>query len=158
MERPTINPDLPSTYLDETLYGLKLVPISWINGKPPKSIERFNFCEIEELKNGSISQFEDAMNGKLQFTILGALKTLLSTPYQNRVIVVDIPSPTVLPYIKLYLSPRGNWHYDIEEPICHENIERANRLHYVYFQDEKYFLALRYSEDRKDIFLFVYKK
>ena len=154
------NPNNCSTYLDCNIYKMNLTPIQWDN--IPDSLSRYNFFEAQELRfwpsNDYPSQLESAMQAmSLQFMIAGALKTM-RTNSNNRVIVFDIPTPDVLPEVKLYVSENNNWHYDLVEPYSAENFEIANKLGYVYFQDKFYFVAMRPSLDKNDIFLFVYKK
>ncbi len=163
MEKPSIDFSSRETYTDSNIYSLPISPLKWAH--LPSSVNRYKFYEVKGLtywpSETSPSQLEQAMASMpLQYMISGALKAMRTLP-NPRVLVMDLQTPYSLPGVQLYVSPGGNWHYDLggtTENVTIEKLEQANELRYVYFQNDLYFVAMRCSADKKDILLFVYKK
>ena len=128
----------------------------------PELTARYNFYFVKEFANevkGYSCQLDEAFatRKELLWTVAGGLKVLSTTKKNGRIIVVDIDSPTSLTGIQLRRSDSNNWHYDAHAPISIKSLEEVNPLDYTYFQNDKYFIAIRKSECG-DIFMYVYRK
>ena len=151
------------TYTDENIYKQELVEVKQFI-VPEDLSNRYQFVFCKSLKYSTFfhscrleQAFEDS---NLLWMVTGALKALSSSKKDMRVIVVDIASPSLLSGVDLVQSDSNNWHFNIHNNYSNEAIERVNPGKYTYFQNKKFFLALKLSSfyPTEDLIIYVYKK
>lgn len=126
----------------------------------PERIEFF--CQKDSTAK---SKFIEAMKSdKLRYQFDGAIRTLIQKGEQGIVYVRPINNPLKdITDAHFFLSAHNNYHIGefAGERFNHSDIVKYNLGNYSYFQDEKYFLAIKklYVEEEKEIYvLYINKK
>ncbi len=109
--------------------------------------------------------FEATSIDTLTWQLSGCISALAPKGVRLRVYISDLLTPAQLPYIKLYRSEHGNWHVGLKKMDVYDPkvLKECNEGKYSYFQNEKFFIALRptleVDEDGRIIVsLYVHKK
>ena len=128
--------------------------------------EGFYFMlEDESVSDDKKLWFEDAMKtDKMHYMFDGGLRCLRTKGKITRIVVCPIDDPlTEIPNITLYLSEHNNYHTGRSEKDKNDYIllRKLNLGDYKYFQDRRYFLAIRqiFTDSLADTFaLYIAKK
>ncbi len=82
----------------------------------------------------------------LRYQLLGALRTLAPKGKEIAILVCDIISPMVIPNVSMYLSENNNWHVGkAGVQLGMDQLRELNPDEVSYYQDNKFFLALKHS-------------